>query len=98
MSSPPKPSPAVITELDMERLMAALEDERRRRKLTHRGIAGQLDVSASTMAYWRLGTTRPTGDALLRIIVWLGLDRDLRRFIRKVPTADPLPAATTEAA
>lgn len=98
MSSSPKPSPKVITELDMARLMAALDDERRRRKLTYQEQANQLVVSASTLAYWRLGTTRPTGDAALRIFAWLGLDRDLRRFIRKVPTADPLPASRDDAA
>lgn len=90
MSSSPKPSPAVTAELDMERLMAALDDERRRRKLTYQELADQLVVSASTLAYWRLGTTRPTGDATLRIFAWLGVDRDLRRFTRQKP-ADPLP-------
>jgi transcriptional regulator with XRE-family HTH domain len=91
MSSSPKPSPAVITELDMERLTAAIEDERRRRELTYQETANQLVVSASTLAYWRLGTTRPTGDALLRIALWLPCD--LRDYVKQPAVLDPADAA-----
>ena len=82
MSAPPKPSPAVITELDLERLCEAIERERCLRKLTHREVANQLDVSASTVGYWRRGSTCPTGDALLRVFIWLGPGLDLSGFAR----------------
>ena len=97
MPAPPKPSPAVITELDIERLCEAIERERCRRQLTHREVANQLGVSVSTILYWRHGTTHPTGDALLRVFIWLNLGLELHEFTRYTH-ADPLPESQGKAA
>jgi len=89
MTVPPKPSQAVITQLDLEQLCAAIERERLSRQLTHREVANQLDLSVSTLLYWRHNSYRPAGDALLRVFLWLGLH--LSEFARYTP-ADPPPA------
>ncbi len=98
MRSIPKPAEPGLA-LDVTAMCAAIEAERIRCKLTAQQVADQLGVSTSTMRYWRLGANCPTGDALLRVFAWLGFEGlDLREFTRQRHSADPLPAAKTEAA
>ncbi len=75
--------------------MAAVEAERQRRGLTHKQVAEEhLRVTYTTLCYWRRGGPSIGGNVALRIARFC--DIDLRDYARM--PADPLPAATTEAA
>ena len=72
----------------MLKLTAAIERERVRRQLTHRELAAEFGVAYATYAYWRRNYSTMTGNAAVRISLWIG--PDLRDFARQVPPADPL--------
>lgn len=81
-------------ELDVSKVCAAIEAERVRRGLARYRVAQELGVAYGTMRYWERGRSGMNADVAVRIFTWLGLDRDLRRFVRQI---DP-PPATQEAA
>ena len=76
-------------ELDVSKVCAAIEAERVLRGLTRYRVAQELGVSYGTMRYWERGRSGMNADVAVRIFTWLGLDRDLRAFVRKI---DPPPA------
>ncbi len=80
-----------VIQLDVERLLEALDCKRISRELTALQVADQLDISPSTIRQWRLGVGM-SGDVALRLSLWLPCD--LRDYAKQ----DPLPAAQTEAA
>ena len=80
-----------LVELDMPRLLDALESKRRSRHMTQRQVAAVLGVDPATIRQWRRGFGM-NGGAALRLSAWL--DTDLREFARQ----DPLPETRGKAA
>jgi transcriptional regulator with XRE-family HTH domain len=80
-----------VIQLDVERLLEALDRERLSRELTALQVADQLDINPSTIRQWRLGVGM-SGDVALRLAIWLPCD--LRDYARQ----DPLPVTQGEAA
>jgi transcriptional regulator with XRE-family HTH domain len=83
---------AGVIQLDVGRLLAELDRERRRRELTQHQVAAQLCVNPSTIRQWRFGVGM-SGDVALRLSLWLPCD--LRDYARQ---PDPLPGRTGKAA
>jgi transcriptional regulator with XRE-family HTH domain len=78
---------AGVIQLDVPKLLEALDHEQRRRGLTQLQVASQLRVNPSTIRQWRLGVSM-SGDVAVRLALWLRVD--LRKFARQ--PADPSPA------
>ncbi len=69
-ADPPGPAPRQVA-LDTERLYAALDRERRRRRLTRRALLREIGEH-SPSALTRLGQgTQPSADLLVRYLHWL---------------------------
>jgi len=83
----PKKSPEAVLELDMKRVTEALERERLRCRLSHYDLAKELGVVYSTYAYWRSRHSGMTGNAALRVSIFLR--EDLRSFARQAPARPP---------
>ena len=98
MPAPRKHPPAVSVELDIEALTKAIERERVRRQLMHYQVAAELGVSEATVSAWRRRYSSMSGDAALRVAIWLRCD--LRDFALKKPARPPadLVPATPDAA
>ena len=68
--------------LDVRALYAALDQARRSRDLSWRGVAREAGVSPSTLT--RLGQLkRPDVDSFAALVQWLGIDAE--RFLREPP-------------
>lgn len=67
-------------QFDTEAFYAALDAQRRGRKLTWKGVAGESGVSASTLTRMAQGR-RPDLDGLAKLCGWSGLSAD--DFIRR---------------
>jgi hypothetical protein len=76
----PPPPEAVRYRIDPEALYAALDRERRRRRLSRRELLRQVGERGPS-GMTRLGQGRlPSANGLARYLVWLG-DTDLRPYL-----------------
>ena len=64
-----------INRFDVSALHAALDSERRSRRLTWKDVAGESGVSASTLTRLSQGR-RPDVDSLAALTTWLGMSAD----------------------
>jgi transcriptional regulator with XRE-family HTH domain len=96
MPAPRKHPPAVITELNIEQLCRAIERERVRRQLRHYQVAAELGVSEATVSAWRRRYSSMSGDAAVRVALFLR--RDLRDFARQRPARPAADPAQSDAA
>ena len=95
MPAPRKHPPAVSVELNIAALTEAIELERVRRQLMHYQVAAELGVSEATVSAWRRRYSSMSGDAAVRVSLWLGAD--LRRFA-VTRHVSPLPEARDDVA
>ncbi|MDL4815984.1 hypothetical protein [Actinomadura opuntiae] len=72
-----------VPKLDVLALWAALDRDRRLRRLTKRAVAEVLGVHPAVLGAWQWGDRVPATDSLVRMIIWL--DADLRDFISSQP-------------
>ncbi len=79
---------AGVIQLDVPKLLEALDRAQHDRGLTQRQVASQLGINTSTIRQWRLGIGM-SGDVAVRLAVWLDEPLDLRDFA--MLPADPLP-------
>ena len=79
--------------LDMQKVLAAIEDERARRGLSYAQVCRELGTAYRTLFNWREGRSGMNADVALRVSVWLRTD--LRKFARQ---PDPLPETRGAAA
>jgi transcriptional regulator with XRE-family HTH domain len=84
---------AGVIQLDVGKLLEALDREQRDRGLTQLQVASQLAVNPSTIRQWRLGVGM-SGDVALRVALFL----DVNLSDYAVPPADPLSQSQGEAA
>ena len=78
---------AGVIQLDVRKLLEALDRERRSRGLTQHQVAAQLCINPSTIRQWRFGVSM-SGDVAVRLALWL--PADLRDYARQ--PVDPVPA------
>jgi transcriptional regulator with XRE-family HTH domain len=67
--------------LDVAELFRQLDARRRWRGLSWRALARELGLSASTLTRLRDGGGAPDADALMTLLVWLGVGSDLAPLI-----------------
>jgi transcriptional regulator with XRE-family HTH domain len=100
MGTKRRPLPSSL-ELDVMKLCRAVDAECLERGMTRLRMIEELGVDPTTWYSWRRGEYGMNASALLRIVAWLDLDRELRRFARQKPArvpADPLPGSRGRAA
>jgi len=78
--------PAGAIQLDMGRLLDALESKQHSWDMSQRQVADVLKIHDSTIRQWYRGFTM-SGDVALRLAIWL--DIDLRDFARPPAALDP---------
>jgi transcriptional regulator with XRE-family HTH domain len=87
-----------LAQLDVEALLAALDERRRALGLTWGQVAREADISASTLSRMRAGK-RPDVDGFASLVAWMEADAD--RFLVRLPeeghdTLDELVGLFTE--
>ena len=80
--------------LDMDAVLAAVEDKRIEGELSYSQTAREIGITYRQLLNWRQGHCVASGGVLFRVCQWTG--RPIASFARM--PADPLPAAKPEAA
>lgn len=75
--------------LDVPALYRYIDQRRQREGLSWRGVAGETGVPVSLFSKLAKDGGKPSADALMALLVWLGRDRDLRPFLDYNTEADP---------